>query len=237
MISFFRTLRQRLLTENRFSSYLLYAIGEILLVVVGILIALQIDTWNEARKEKAFEKKVLRELLMDVKEDLREMTNALDSLKKAQNSGLLIVEHLSQQRAYHDTLDPHFANAFKFWSLSPNTTSFDMAKAEGMYFITNDSIRFLASKINGYYFDYVRVLEGRFQDYLSNVVLPFAQPLFDSYNINAMKPIDYDALKQDGTYLGIIRSIIPMRTRYRNWLKERYGLLNKLHSMLQKELE
>ena len=49
MLRFFRQIRQRLLTENRFSKYLLYAIGEILLVMIGILLALQVNNWNEAR--------------------------------------------------------------------------------------------------------------------------------------------------------------------------------------------
>jgi len=49
MLRFFRTLRQRLLAENRFSKYLLYAVGEIALVVIGILIALSIDAWNSQR--------------------------------------------------------------------------------------------------------------------------------------------------------------------------------------------
>ena len=52
MLRFFRQIRQRLLTENKFSKYLLYAIGEILLVVIGILIALQVDSWNEERIQK-----------------------------------------------------------------------------------------------------------------------------------------------------------------------------------------
>jgi hypothetical protein len=50
MIKFFRKIRQNLLTENKFSKYLLYAIGEIILVVIGILIALSINNWNEERK-------------------------------------------------------------------------------------------------------------------------------------------------------------------------------------------
>ncbi|MCF7560143.1 DUF6090 family protein [Sabulilitoribacter multivorans] len=49
MLKFFRKIRQRLLTENKFSKYLIYAIGEIVLVVIGILIALQINNWNENR--------------------------------------------------------------------------------------------------------------------------------------------------------------------------------------------
>ena len=49
MLRFFRTLRQRLLTENKFRKYLLYAIGEVLLVMIGILLALQGNSWNKNR--------------------------------------------------------------------------------------------------------------------------------------------------------------------------------------------
>ncbi len=52
MIKFFRRIRQKLVSENKFSKYLLYAIGEIVLVVIGILIALQVNNWNEIRKSK-----------------------------------------------------------------------------------------------------------------------------------------------------------------------------------------
>ena len=59
MIKFFRKIRQKLLTENKFSKYLIYAIGEIILVVIGILIALQINNWNEHQKVKNTQKKYL----------------------------------------------------------------------------------------------------------------------------------------------------------------------------------
>jgi hypothetical protein len=52
MIKFFRKIRRQLFSENKFSKYLLYAIGEILLVVIGILIALSINNWNEKGKKK-----------------------------------------------------------------------------------------------------------------------------------------------------------------------------------------
>ena len=66
MLRFFRQLRHRLLTENQLSRYLLYAIGEILLVVIGILIAFQVDNWNEDRKRRKAE----HELLLNLKEEL-----------------------------------------------------------------------------------------------------------------------------------------------------------------------
>lgn len=66
MLRFFRQIRQRLLTDNKFSKYLLYAIGEILLVVIGILIALQIGNWNEEIRKKTQEKELLINLLDDL---------------------------------------------------------------------------------------------------------------------------------------------------------------------------
>jgi hypothetical protein len=59
MIKFFRKIRQRLLSENKFSKYILYAVGEIILVVFGILIALQINNWNEYQKMQKEEKAIL----------------------------------------------------------------------------------------------------------------------------------------------------------------------------------
>ncbi|WP_340155915.1 DUF6090 family protein [uncultured Winogradskyella sp.] len=69
MIKFFRKIRQKTLIENKFSKYLLYAIGEIILVVIGILIALSINNRNENRKLK--EKRVIyyQQLIIDLKSD------------------------------------------------------------------------------------------------------------------------------------------------------------------------
>ncbi|WP_339893795.1 DUF6090 family protein [uncultured Algibacter sp.] len=67
MIKFFRKIRQKLLTENKFSKYLLYAVGEIVLVVIGILIALQVNTWNENTKRNTEEIEYLKRLNKDIK--------------------------------------------------------------------------------------------------------------------------------------------------------------------------
>ena len=69
MINFFRQIRQNIIMENKTGKYLKYAVGEIVLVVIGILIALQINNWNEFRKrqnEEVF-------LLIDIKKNLETM--------------------------------------------------------------------------------------------------------------------------------------------------------------------
>ncbi|WP_282135560.1 DUF6090 family protein [Seonamhaeicola maritimus] len=70
MIKFFRKIRQKLLAQNKFRSYLVYAVGEIVLVVIGILIALSINNWNEERKLRSSEKLVLKTLLGEFRNNL-----------------------------------------------------------------------------------------------------------------------------------------------------------------------
>ena len=62
MLRFISIIRCKLAAENRVAKYLRYAIDEILMVVIGILMALQINNWNENRKEAIFEQKVLKEI-------------------------------------------------------------------------------------------------------------------------------------------------------------------------------
>lgn len=76
MINLFKKIRQRLVQENRFTRYLLYAIGEIFLVVIGILIALQINNWNEEQKLISKE----RELLIYVLENIKTDSISIDSI-------------------------------------------------------------------------------------------------------------------------------------------------------------
>ena len=66
MIKVYRKIRQRLLTENNVSKYLLYAIGEIVLIVIGILIALQINNWNEYQKAVKSENELLTSLQIEI---------------------------------------------------------------------------------------------------------------------------------------------------------------------------
>ncbi|PTM11334.1 MAG: hypothetical protein DA407_01760 [Bacteroidetes bacterium] len=81
MIKFFRHIRKSLLTENKFNKYLMYAIGEIVLVVIGILIALQINNWNEERFQKTELDGLLQSISNGVQSDIRNL-NLLVSARR-----------------------------------------------------------------------------------------------------------------------------------------------------------
>jgi len=90
MLNFFRKIRQKLLSENKFSKYLIYAIGEIILVVIGILIALQINNWNENRKERESLNTIYDLVINDLESDLKNISEIL----KYNNNKAPLLKHI-----------------------------------------------------------------------------------------------------------------------------------------------
>ncbi len=128
MFKFFRNIRHNMIKNNKTGQYLKYAIGEIILVVIGILIALSINNWNEKRKDSILEKEYLTRLLEDIKFDISwTNTYILDRYKHK-------VESLENGKAYYqgnyvikDTLqflkDIGYGGVFgnASWNLNKNT--------------------------------------------------------------------------------------------------------------------
>jgi hypothetical protein len=92
MIKFFRKIRQRLLSENKISKYFLYAVGEIVLVVIGILIALQINNWNQGRKNDSLEKSYTENLIEDLVNDSLSISKTLEYIR-SDSTSIAILEH------------------------------------------------------------------------------------------------------------------------------------------------
>lgn len=93
MIKFFRKIRQNLLTENKLSKYFLYAVGEIVLVVLGILIALQLNNYNDTLKQEKQELKTLVNLNLDFEFNLSEIERNINILKNNTNASIKVISH------------------------------------------------------------------------------------------------------------------------------------------------
>jgi len=91
MLRFFRQIRQRFVMNNRVGQYLVYAIGEIALIVVGIMIALQLDNYNEQRKQEAAMRGNLRELMSELELNI---SRSYGPLRFYSNQDSLIRQHL-----------------------------------------------------------------------------------------------------------------------------------------------
>jgi hypothetical protein len=110
MIKFFRKIRQNLLMENKTGKYFKYAIGEIVLVVIGILIALSINNWNENRKDGIKEQVVLKQLKEDYLSNLSQLEEKMTTRTNIINSGLRILSAFDQpDRVVRDSLIKNIA--------------------------------------------------------------------------------------------------------------------------------
>ena len=105
MIKLFRNVRRKILFDmsfeasakagNKFSKYFKYAIGEIVLVVIGILIALSINTWNEERKEKAIVTNVLKNIRYDLVADTLVYSDHLGSFPRVLDSAKFLLNSIT----------------------------------------------------------------------------------------------------------------------------------------------
>ena len=150
MIKFFRKIRQKLLSENKFSKYLIYAIGEIILVVVGILIALQINNWNEGKKNKQRETIILNEILNSINNDLQYYEDVVDRLIERKKKGLdSLRTYINDKEIIQDSLFLDFyGNASQDVMMLFDNGPYEALNSSGLELITNDSLR---SKINNVY--------------------------------------------------------------------------------------
>ena len=105
MIKFFRRIRQNLLMENKTGKYFKYAIGEIVLVVIGILIALQINTWNEQNKKKNLKNEYQNSLITDYTKDTIQLNNRLKRNKERLT--LLSSTYDSIENGYYKTIEDY----------------------------------------------------------------------------------------------------------------------------------
>ena len=138
MIKFFRKIRQRLLSENKFSKYLIYAIGEVILVVIGILIAIQLNDFNEDRKESKKELSFLQKLKDDINLDIQDLTLRDSILAVYQSSQEKGLELLLKAKSVKDILTLDSLIQYRWQSFAVSRKTYDeMLNTSGIYIITN----------------------------------------------------------------------------------------------------
>jgi hypothetical protein len=235
MINFFRKIRQRLLTENKFSKYLLYAIGEIALVVIGILIALNINNKNEAQKTKQFEYEILLDISISMDENFAAINRCLNGNKKAIRSANIILQFLEENLPYHDSLDVHFSTSLEWCSLSLTNAGYESLKTYGRNLITNDTIR---ENLGIYDAGWIETLAQRQEDYFYNTASPVLVGLFEKVAMRTeMKPFNYEKLKNSNSYFSILKTSKAYREDQLNWYTEWQISLTNTYELINRELK
>jgi len=163
MIKFFRKIRQQLAYDNNVSKYTRYAIGEIVLVVIGILIALQINNWNNNRIEHKIETNILSEILVNLEKDVINLNSKIAYNNDKTKHNRDVLEHLEQRTPLTDSLKRSYSRLIGRGTFEPITVAYENLKSKGIDIIHNDSLRIAISEL--YDFKYFYLTEDLRSDY------------------------------------------------------------------------
>ena len=240
MIPFFRKIRKKMADDNRPVKYARYAIGEIILVVIGILIALQINTWNADKKARELEYLTLIELKKNIDTDLKEMGRLKVLMERRVLSMQLVLDELASDRTYQDSIAVHFGRAMVYDDMGFHKGIYESIKFSGGQLINDNNLRF---EINNFYDYYVTDMEGAFielRDDFYNYMLTFLREEFKYYESIEPRaiPIDFESMKQNQNFklsLGVFMDLQKMSMRKMDkTVKASSDLLTKINQRLDK---
>lgn len=246
MIKFFRKIRYSLMETGKTGKYLKYAIGEIVLIVLGILLALYLNNLNVKSQLKKDEIKILNEIKSNLKSSIASYKRTINTETEYLNQNKKILEYINNSKPYSTELDHAFG--VYFWTISSNpvTVGYEYLKSRGIELITNDSLRNNTSLIFENEFAIIKneneLWANNLQQSISypyhvNHFIKYFPQETDSLGIEYAKPFNYDLLIADKTFKSINTEIISNRRWNINSLKDLVIKINILINQIDKELE
>lgn len=211
MLKLFRRLRLNLIDNGNFKKYLIYAIGEIILVVIGILIALQVNNWNQNRLERILEEKILLEIANNLKDDIVDVDDEIESFKIVIKTDSILIQHFQSKYPFNDSIGA-FIHVFQ---MSPHLTigknGYNLLESKGIELLSNDSLRIqitdLYERKYPYYNTYAQerfnMIEAIIQPYLAK---HFYLESHDKWPYNKRVPLNYDLLFEENTIIPLLQT-------------------------------
>ena len=237
MIKLFRKTRQNLIMENKTSKYFKYAIGEILLVVIGILIALQINNWNENRKNREFESEILTQIRKNLIKDKLKLEKIISNFDNAIKSSNRILENNWTEQE-KDSLKYWLGDIIQFERFQPLTNAYEVVKSKGLEQIQNKQLRFLIGK---YYDDEVSHMIksiGDIESSFNNDWMPIMKTEVKDFKFqNYVMVKDFDIFKNNTPAHNLL---IMNRDNFRGGMNRISNVINtadKIHNLINVELK
>ncbi len=250
MINFFRKIRKKFADDNKLLKYARYAIGEIVLVVIGILLALQINNWNEVRKNRSLEQIFLRSLLVEMKVNYENLNVAMSYHSKSRNAAKRMIKIYNGHYVFknYQELDSVLSLLQWAWTFDSEMGALKSIKTSGLFnSIQNESLRILISSYEDLSYDAAeesKIIQNLIIDkYIPRVnqyvsLHQRLQYLGKDYHVgeSRFKP-DYDGLLEDRSIESLIAYIHTWRIDELNEEKNLKLLLERFIATLGKEIE
>ena len=239
MIKFFRNIRKKLISENQMGKYFKYAIGEILLVMIGILLALQVNNWNENRKLHQEGINLLKELRKDVVFAIEELDTVAFYNNKNAEYLKEIQKYLYSDLPYNTVLDTAFGELDLFHIPYLPVTAYETLKVRGLDRIQNDSLKVM---ITGFFdFGYQRIndmadWEWSFNQNTTQRMMIGNIRRATDINDTGAYPNDYNALKENEEFGNFLNVLVILRLDHVGQLTRLKGHAVELLKVLDKEL-
>lgn len=243
MIKFFRRIRQNLVNEGKTSKYFKYAIGEIILVVIGILIALQINNWNEGRKKVQLEISILKDIKSDLKDNINNLTEGIKHTKSSLSNNTRIIELYENKTPFNDSLLVCFSDFSGYWDPDFTYAGFENLKSIGVNLISSTSLRREIINLIEVEMD---ILDNSDISRMNQINTTLFLPLAKKYlrrNITLNQeylpyvPTDYETMMQDEEFYNVCTEIgyrqLRSYKRFENFNKKANNLISKIDQEIQ----
>ena len=236
MLHFFRKIRRDLLANSKFFKYLKYAIGEIILVVLGILIALYINEWNKTRLDFQFEKVILSGIQKDIKYEVNSLKDWNEwTIERVSRISTLDSLLHGEMPVYHKSLDTLFGAV---WGLHAgamdNKAKYENLKARGLNTIQVDSIRdqiiYIYETVYPVFDSHIEI--EWFQN--ENALLPYYLKHFSNLSFRqSATPIDFESVWKDVQYHNIVSyRLIVLQANQGSFYPDALQEMEKLRRMI-----
>lgn len=198
---------------------------EVIVVILGILIAYNLEQWSESRSNKKREIEILKEFKRGLSADLEEMHIYIRSHEYSIRSSKIILKVIKDDLPYHDSLDACFAHTHAFSTFTGNVSPIEQLKNTNLGIVSNDSLRLKIISMYDEVYNRIRKVESAItRDY--EQLRDFDRLYFEAYDVDRvstnknipappwgiMRPLDFDELKTNPQYAALLRARISNQT-------------------------
>ncbi len=220
MIPFFRKIRKKMADDNKPMKYMRYAIGEIVLVVIGILIALQVNNLNESRKTRVNEGQILNDLIIEIEDDFTSLNYGIERHSEAMNSCKVLLDIFNKNIDYNDSLSFHLAAVHYYTVFMSNMGAYESLKSKGFETISNKELRFEIINLYEKWYPILQYNDNILSEDILHIKRNFNQTHFDKFQLfevipkegfrynGEMIPNNFNQLKSNAEYKYFLKSLL-----------------------------